>query len=85
MKAEAITKREEFKPVTISITMETEEEVHHLHDIFNSTQVLESADVDGQPVREAIVKALGKKGFLNTKTWSMFVDNLHNKFLGNRV
>lgn len=68
MKVERKSKR--FSPITIEITMETQEEAQHLYAVFNYTPVcsyLRSGGVEPGDIREAIGDELDSHETLELK------------------
>jgi hypothetical protein len=45
-----------FKPFTVAITLETQEEVNSLHNIFNTPVILDATDrvIEGYEIRDAL-------------------------------
>jgi len=79
MQATAEEKCRDFEPVSITITFDTLEEASHVHDIFNNIEILSSCNnLNGEPIRRAIEKALGKTSFFATSTWVKFYEQMKN-------
>lgn len=74
MKAKANFLPKAFKPINITITLESEHEVEALYFLFNSTDIKRVLNLkNNQAVRDAIVEVYGSIP-TNDKTWEKFIE-----------
>ncbi len=76
--------KEGFIPFSINVHFDTHEEAEAFHNIFNCSQVLESAGLDGEGTRRAIEEGMKNVKNYDSDTWSDFFKSL-KKNMNSRI
>ena len=68
---------EKFKPVTLNITLETEQECKDFRVIFNYAPIVNSVNLDDQAIRDAL------SDYSDSQNFTTFITNLTDSICSN--